>query len=145
MIKFNAWLFLINLEIQEESFYISFTLHLLQFLYYLFTLSHHNFTFYIIKPHYLLKVIDKRKKICHLEKLMQSNGVLAPSPFLTKGRGYPSGHKTLLSHLQIVFNLSYLDKTYIRCLQDKLTATNFKSAQKCLEKTSNRFLIKMST
>ena len=88
MIKFNAWLFLINLEIQEESFYISFTLHLLQFLYYLFTLSHHNFTFYIIKPHCLLKVIDKRKKInLPLGKTNAEQRCISSQSLFDKGQG----------------------------------------------------------
>ena len=57
----------------------------------------------------------------------------------------PSRQKRPLRHLRIAFKLSYLDKTYIRRLKYNLTATNCKRAQKCLRKTFNRRLIKMST
>ena len=57
----------------------------------------------------------------------------------------PSRQKRPLRHLRIAFKLSYLDKTYIRRLKYNLTATNCKRAQKCLGKTFNRRLIKMST
>ena len=56
-----------------------------------------------------------------------------------------SGRKTSFRHLRMVFKLSYLDKTYITCLQDNLNATNCKRPQKCLLNTSNRHLIQMST
>lgn len=45
----------------------------------------------------------------------------------------PSGHKTFLRHRQIVLKLSYLSETNCKC------------AHKCLGKTSNRRLIKIST
>ena len=49
---------------------------------------------------------------------------------------YPSGHKKSLRRLRIVLR-------YIRRLHDKLTTSNCKSAQKCLEKRFSRRLIKM--
>ena len=45
---------------------------------------------------------------------------------------FPSGHKTSLRHLGTALKCSYLDKTYIRCLQDNLTIISYKCAQKCL-------------
>ena len=36
------------------------------------------------------------------------------------------GHRSFLRHLRFVFKLSYLDKTYIRYLRDKLTENNCK-------------------
>ena len=55
----------------------------------------------------------------------------------------PTRHKTSLRHLRIDFKLSYLEKTYIGCLQDNLTENNCKHAHKYLGKPSNRRLIKM--
>ena len=57
---------------------------------------------------------------------------------------YPNGRKTSFRHLRVAFKFSYLGKTYIKCLQDNLTANNWKRAQKYLGKTSNGRLIKMS-
>ena len=54
-------------------------------------------------------------------------------------------HKTCLRHLRIVFKLSYLDKTYLRCLQENLTENNCQHTHKCLEKISNRRLKNIST
>ena len=39
---------------------------------------------------------------------------------------------------------TFLDKAYIRCLQDNLTVNKCKRAQKCFRKTSNRLLIKIA-
>ena len=50
----------------------------------------------------------------------------------------PSRHETSLTYLWIVFKLPYLDKTYIRCLQDNSTENNFRCTHKCLEKISNK-------
>ena len=43
LIKFNALLFFMNLENQEESFYIFFELHLLHILHYFFFLEQKSF------------------------------------------------------------------------------------------------------
>ena len=45
---------------------------------------------------------------------------------------FPSGHKTSLRHLGTALKFSYLDNTYIRRLQDNLTAISYKRAQKFL-------------
>ena len=84
IIKFEVWLVLMNLENHEESFNVS--LHCIDYIFYI---TFYVFTshFYILhKPTTPLKGIDKIKKISHLEKLMLNSAILAPSPFLTKGR-----------------------------------------------------------
>ena len=58
---------------------------------------------------------------------------------------YHSGNKTSLRHLRIVFKLSYLGKAYVRCLQDNLIENKVDALIKCLRKTCNRRLNKMST
>ena len=57
-------------------------------------------------------------------------------------RSIPSGQKAPLRHLRIFFNLSYLDKKYIGCLQGNWIAPNCKNDQKCLVKISNNVLLR---
>ena len=44
----------------------------------------------------------------------------------------------------MVFKLSYLEKTYIKSLLGKLTASNSNCVQRCFGKISNRRVVKMS-
>ena len=65
--------------------------------------------------------------------------------YTSRSNSIPSGHKTFLRHLLIVYKLSCPEKTYIRCLQDDLTENDCKCTHACLGKTSNRHLIKIYT